>query len=51
MASVDKVRDGALNDLKNNALAVAGSGKRIMLSITNEEAQCTAFLFKRSFLA
>lgn len=49
VASVDKVRDGALNDLKNNALAVAGSGKRIMLSITNEEAQCTAFFVQKKF--
>ena len=39
-ATLEQVRKGALNDLRNEAVAVAGTGKRITLYILNEQALC-----------
>ena len=38
------LREGALNDLKNEAGNVVTGGKRIMLSITKEQVTCVAKL-------
>lgn len=39
-ATLGQVRKGALNDLRNEAVAVVGAGKRITLYILNEWALC-----------
>ena len=39
-ATLERVRKGALNDLRNEAVAVVGAGKRITLYILNEWALC-----------
>ena len=39
-ATLEQVRKGALNDLRNEAVAVVGAGKRITLYILNEWALC-----------
>lgn len=38
----ETLREGAINDLRNEAGATAKDGKRIMLKITKEEVQCKA---------
>ena len=39
-ATLEQVRKGALNDLRNEAVAVMGAGKRITLYILDEWALC-----------
>ena len=39
-ATLEQVRKGALNDLRNEAVAVVGAGKRITLYILDEWALC-----------
>ncbi|TLD85001.1 DUF4156 domain-containing protein [Helicobacter sp. MIT 11-5569] len=39
-ATLEKLREGALNDLKNEAGAAVGNNRRIMLRITNEASIC-----------
>lgn len=41
-ATRELLREGAMNDLRNEASYVAGQGTRAMLSITKEEVLCTA---------
>ncbi|WP_110581438.1 DUF4156 domain-containing protein [Helicobacter cinaedi] len=43
-ATRELLREGALNDLRNEAGDAAGVGKRIMLNITNEEVLCSVVL-------
>ena len=38
--ALEQVRKGALNDLRNEAVAVVGAGKRITLYILDEWALC-----------
>ncbi|MCD8213798.1 MAG: DUF4156 domain-containing protein [Campylobacter sp.] len=39
-ANLDSLRIGAYNDLKNEAVAVVGQGKRITLNVLTEDAFC-----------
>ena len=39
-ATLEQVRKGALNDLRNEAVAVVGTGKRITLYVLSEQALC-----------
>lgn len=43
-ATRELLREGALNDLKNEAGETAGAGKRLMLNITKEVVQCLAVI-------
>lgn len=43
-ATRETLREGAINDLKNEAGNAAGEGKRIMLKIDKEEVLCNALV-------
>ena len=43
-ATRETLREGAINDLKNEAGNVAGEGKRIMLKINKEEVLCSVLM-------
>lgn len=45
-ATRELLREGAINDLRNEASYVAGEGKRAMIAITKEEVKCIATVGK-----